>query len=148
MTYTLLPFRSLSLDQLYALLQLRQEVFVVEQDCPYLDADGKDQSSHHLLGTEGSELLAYVRIVPPGVSYEGYAAIGRVVTAETIRGQGIGHALMQEALAHTRVLHPDSPIKISAQSHLQAFYGALGFVATGKEYLEDDIPHRAMIWKC
>ncbi|MFK7933989.1 MAG: GNAT family N-acetyltransferase [Saprospiraceae bacterium] len=145
-TYSCLSFSELSLQQLYALMALRQQVFVVEQDCPYLDADGKDQLSHHLLGyDEDGDLVAYTRMVPPGISYEKYASIGRVVNAEKIRGKGVGKLLMQTTIHCVRRLYPNAPIKISAQSYLLKFYTELGFDAVGEEYLEDNIPHTAMI---
>ncbi|RME97033.1 MAG: GNAT family N-acetyltransferase [Bacteroidetes bacterium] len=141
-----LPFAELSVSQLYALLQLRQEVFVVEQFCPYLDADDKDQAAYHLLGyhTQG-QLYAYARLLAPGVAYPTYATIGRVVTAPAARGQRIGYDLMQEALAACAHLFPGYDCKISAQAHLQHFYQRLGFVVSGKSYLEDGIPHVPMV---
>lgn len=139
-------FSELSLTELYDLMALRQEVFVVEQDCPYQDADGKDQSSYHVMAHNASnELVAYARIVKPGISYETYSSIGRVVSSPSARGQGAGKQLMEYAIAQTKQLFPLHNIKISAQSYILEFYKNLGFVAIGDEYLEDDIPHKAMI---
>lgn len=123
-------------------LALRTQVFVVEQNCAYQDPDGKDVVSYHLLMESGEELVAYARLVPPGVSYT-EAAIGRVVTSQTVRGKGWGKALMEIAIAQTQKKFEVNEICISAQSYLLKFYQELGFVAEGEEYLEDDIPH----WK-
>lgn len=147
-SFSCLSFSELSLQQLYDLMVLRQIVFVVEQDCPYLDADGKDQFSHHLLGYDNDgDLVAYTRLVPPGISYENYASIGRVVNAPKVRGQGVGKKLMVASINAMKRLFPNDPIKISAQSYLLNFYTDLGFEVIGEEYLEDNIPHRAMIFK-
>ncbi|MCB9326551.1 MAG: GNAT family N-acetyltransferase [Lewinellaceae bacterium] len=146
MNFQCLPFEQLSLGQLYKIMKLRQEVFVVEQNCPYLDADDKDQESFHLVSwDENGEALAYVRLLPKGLSYPEYASIGRVVTSAKIRRSGGGKQLMQEALLWAKKLFGDTPVKISAQSYLLSFYRNLGFEPIGEEYLEDDIPHRAMI---
>ena len=146
LSYRRCSFDQLDLRTLYAVMRLRQEVFVVEQDCPYLDADGKDQASWHVLGEDADGILrAYTRLVPRGVSYANYPSIGRVVTSAAVRGWGEGYELMRESIAACRALWGDTAIKISAQSHLQEFYGRLGFVGTGPGYLEDNIPHRAMI---
>lgn len=141
-------FQELSNEELYASMVLRQEVFVLEQNCPYLDADGKDQDAWHLLGfdTKGS-LIAYLRILPKGISYENYPSIGRVVTSQSIRRNGAGKALMLRALEETDRLFPGEALKISAQVYLLRFYSDLGFQAVGEEYLEDGIPHIAMIRK-
>ncbi len=126
----------------HRVLALRAQVFVVEQNCAYQDPDGKDVVSYHLLMESGEELVAYARLVPPGVSYA-EAAIGRVVTSQTVRGKGWGKALMEMAIAQTQKKFEVNEICISAQSYLLKFYNDLGFVAEGEEYLEDDIPH----WK-
>ncbi|HKK75927.1 MAG TPA: GNAT family N-acetyltransferase [Saprospiraceae bacterium] len=138
-------FRELNIEELYASMQLRQEVFVVEQDCPYLDADGKDQRSWHLLAWQGQELVAYTRLVPRGVSYPDYVSIGRVVTHKSVRGTGLGKALMRESINQMQHLFPDEPVKMSAQCYLINFYESFGFKTKGAEYLEDGIPHIAMI---
>lgn len=139
-------FAELQLDQLYAILALRQEVFVVEQHCPYLDADGQDQVARHLLGwDEEGRLAAYTRILPIGAAYEGSAAIGRVVTAAFARGRGYGRPLMEKALIELRNAYGKVAIKLSAQAHLQGYYESLGFERVGEAYLEDGIPHVSMI---
>jgi ElaA protein len=141
-------FSALSPDELYALVRLRSQVFVVEQNCVFLDLDGKDQYCHHLMGwTAVSPLLAaYARIVPPGLSYP-EASIGRVVTAPETRGQGGGRVLMEEAIRQLYTLFGEQPIRIGAQQHLSRFYGSLGFVRASEMYLEDDIPHVEMVKK-
>lgn len=139
-------FQELALDELYATMVLRQEVFVVEQDCVYLDADGKDQAGWHLMGwDEAGELVAYLRILPEGISYPGYVSIGRVVTSEKVRREGTGKLLMTVALEKAALLFPALSIKISAQVYLLRFYNSFGFEAVGEEYLEDGIPHIAMV---
>ena len=138
-------FAELSLLELYHLMALRQEVFVVEQDCPYLDADGKDFASFHVLGYQGNELLAYTRIVPPGISYPSYSSIGRVVTAGSARRLGLGKMLMAASIAGCERLYPEQAIKISAQTYLLDFYQGFGFAPVGEGYLEDGIPHQGMV---
>lgn len=139
-------FEDLTPFELYRILQLRSMVFVVEQNCVYLDADDKDQGSKHLMLLDLSgALLAYCRILPPGLSYEGYASIGRVVSHPEYRQHGWGRKIMQHALQECGKLYPGMPVKISAQSYLLNFYRSLGFQPIGEEYLEDDIPHTAMI---
>jgi ElaA protein len=139
-------FGALSSQELYGLLRLRAEVFVVEQKCAYLDPDGVDVSSHHLWVTGHHDLtVAYARIIPPGVKYA-EASIGRVVVARDQRGQGLAKELMQQAIELSRKLHPQSKgIRISAQSYLEKFYKSLGFVTVSEPYLEDDIPHIEML---
>ena len=142
-----LPFQGLSAAQTYDMLALRQQVFVVEQNCVFQDADGIDQQCWHGLGyLPNAGLAAYARIVPPGVVYL-EASIGRVVTASTLRGVSAGHALMHQAMAQVAKLYPGHAIKIGAQAHLQRFYGRYGFEAIGEIYDEDGIPHVQMITK-
>ena len=145
MNYTFKHFDQLTLDELYHLLQLRSEVFVVEQNCVYQDIDNKDRHGFHLLGFIDSQLVACARILPKGISYSDYCSIGRVCTKQTHRQLGLGKELMQQAILHCHELYLDTKIKISAQSYLLKFYTELGFEAIGEEYLEDEIPHRAMI---
>ena len=137
-------FDQLSLKQLYDLLALRQEVFIIEQECLYLDADGKDFKGWHLVGYEKEDLVAYTRILPKGVSYENEVSIGRVVTAPKIRGKGMGKVLMRVTLEWTEKLFPRQSIRIGAQCYLIKFYEELGFQVAGEEYLEDGIPHIEM----
>jgi ElaA protein len=139
-------FHELTAPQLYTIMVLRQEVFVVEQNCVYLDADGKDFSSWHLMGhDDDGKLVAYARLTPKGISYENHTSIGRVVTAPAHRRKGTGRALMKAALDTLEQLFPGESIKVSAQTYLQDFYQSLGFVISGPEYLEDGIPHYPMV---
>lgn len=145
-TWSCKTFDELSLNELYQILQLRQEVFIVEQDCPYLDADDKDQKSSHQCAYDSTgDLIAYTRLVPKGVSYEKYISIGRVLTAQKARGKGLGRPLMHHSIENARKLFGESPIKISAQNHLRKYYNSLGFISVGDVYDEDGIPHIAMI---
>lgn len=144
--YQCLSFDQLSVDQLYDIMALRQEVFVVEQNCPYLDADGLDRAAHHILGEDAQgRILAYTRLLPPGALYPHYATIGRVVTSPRIRKAGLGRELMRYTIACVNQLYDQPDIKISAQSYLIDFYESLGFQSLGEEYLEDGIPHITMI---
>jgi len=149
LTWHALPYPDLSPDQLYAILRLRAEVFVVEQDCAYQDLDDKDQRAIHVLGmTEDDRLAAYTRLLEKGISYPAYASIGRVITAPFARGKGLGRPLMRVSL---RLLFANfgggQPVKISAQSHLQAYYQSVGFEPVGEGYLEDGIPHIGMVYR-
>jgi ElaA protein len=145
-SFSCLPFDDLTLQELYDIMSLRQEVFIVEQNCPYLDADGKDQHAWHLSGTNSAgQLIAYARLLPKGVSYTGYASIGRVVTAPSVRRSGAGRLLMQETIRICLQLFGPVPLKISAQEYLREFYASFGFDPIGETYLEDGIPHIAMI---
>ena len=138
-------FKELSTEELYTILQLRNEVFVVEQNCVYQDADNKDSISFHLSGWNGVNLVAYCRILPPGVSYT-EASIGRVVSSPQYRNKGYGKQLMNEAIIHTLAQFECNTIKISAQLYLQKFYEQLGFVKLSDSYLEDNIPHIEMLF--
>lgn len=135
----------LSKEQLYSILQLRTEVFVVEQKCPYQEVDGRDLEGDtcHLMAWRDDRLVAYLRLLDP-VSQGGDVVIGRVVIAPEARGQGLGHELMAQALKQAGKLWPEVSIYLSAQAHLQNYYGSYGFQAVGEVYLEDDIPHIGM----
>jgi len=135
----------LGLEQLYAILKLRSEVFVVEQRCAYLDPDGQDLDGDtcHLMGWDDDQLVAYLRLLDPE-SQSGDVVIGRVLTAPAGRGKGLGHEMMEQALKQAEKRWPEVPIYLSAQAHLQGYYGRYGFVVAGEEYLEDDIPHIGM----
>jgi len=136
-------FSELSVNELYALLKLRSEIFVVEQNCVYLDLDGKDFDVHHLLGMDNHELVAYLRVFPPS-DIENYVVFGRVVTARSARAKGYGKQLMQELLSYCEKHFPSTTIKCSAQHYLLKFYESFGLKAYGDVYMEDAIPHIAM----
>lgn len=145
MIFLIKHFNELTSLELYNLLQLRIEVFVVEQNCPYQDLDNKDLYSYHIMGVENDKIIAVTRVVPPKISYESYSSIGRVVTHADYRGKGISRKIMEKSIAHCELVFPGYNIKISAQSYLIPFYESLQFDKTGTEYLEDNIPHQAMI---
>jgi ElaA protein len=144
MTWLCKKFETLTLQELYAILQLRNEVFVVEQHCSYQDCDNKDLKAHHVLGMENGKLLAYTRLLPPGVSYP-EPSIGRVVCASLVRGRGIGRELMKESIQKTQELFQIRPIRIGAQLYLEHFYNSFGFIRDSDVYLEDNIPHIQML---
>jgi ElaA protein len=133
-------FAELTVGELYAILVLRARVFIVEQNCPYLDPDGADPASRHLWAERDGVLLAYLRIVPPGVKYA-EISLGRVITAPEARGTGLGRELMTRGIAACG----DVSIRIGAQAHLERFYGELGFVRASDVYDEDGIPHIEML---
>jgi ElaA protein len=136
-------FSDLGVDGVYDMLALRAKVFVLEQG-PYLDPDGADRQAWHLLGrNDGGELLAYLRIVDPGVKFD-EPSMGRVVVERTARGRGLGHALVAEGITRCETLWPGRAIRISAQAHLQRYYRHHGFETVSDEYLEDDIAHVQM----
>lgn len=137
-------FKELTNLELYNILALRTEVFVVEQNCPYQECDGKDQASIHLIGSLDNDIVAYARILSAGVSYK-TPSIGRVVTSSKIRGKGLGYDLMNEAVSCCEQLFGKTPITISAQEHLENYYEKIGFKRASEMYLEDDIPHIKMI---
>ena len=137
-------FSELTTQELYDLLQLRSEVFVVEQDCVYQDIDGKDQKALHVLGFKNDKLIAYTRLFKPSFYFE-EASIGRVVVAKKERQYNYGNDIMQASIEAIKTYYNTSIIKISAQVYLKKFYNNLGFIEIGEEYLEDDIPHIAMI---
>jgi ElaA protein len=130
--------------ELYAIVQLRNEVFVVEQQCIFQDADNKDQACHHLMGWQQEQLVAYTRIVPPGLAYN-EPSIGRVVTSPHTRNQGNGLALMKLSIEKVYALYGHVNIKIGAQLYLRKFYESLHFTQSGDVYLEDGIEHIEMI---
>ena len=146
MNWSMKSWSELTTDELYELLALRAEVFVVEQTCPFQDLDGLDRREGvwHLLGYQGEQLAAYARIMAPGIGDESGAAIGRVVTSPRARGGGLGHTLIAQAVTACEARWPTHSIWLGAQAHLQGFYGQHGFVAEGEGYLEDDIPHMGM----
>lgn len=133
-------FDDLTTRELYAITELRERVFVVEQKCAYLDADGVDLQCRHLWATKDGQIVAYLRFIPAGVKYE-EAAIGRVIVAAEARGTGLGKELMRRGLA----LAGAAPVRLGAQAHLERFYGELGFRRVSDVYDEDGIPHIEML---
>ncbi len=142
--WVLKKFEELTPFELYNIMQLRNEVFVVEQNCVYQDADNKDPKSFHFMGWDNTTLVAYTRIIPQGISYT-EASIGRVVSSPKYRGTGAGRALMQLSINNTFKLFNCNAIKIGAQLYLKKFYESLGFVQCSDQYLEDNIPHIEMM---
>lgn len=139
------PFPQLSVEALYALLRLRQEVFIIEQQCLYPDADGDDAMCHHLLGWgEDGGLDAYLRVYPPGTLRD-EIVIGRVVTAPRVRRQGLGRVLMREGMARAFSEWGVRAVYLGGQRYLQGFYEGLGFAVSGPGYVEDGIPHFPMM---
>lgn len=144
LTWTSKAFHDLSLTELYDLLQLRSEVFVVEQTCAFQDMDGQDAGAYHLLGqAPGGKLAAYARLFDAGICYD-EVSIGRVIVAQDFRRYGLGKELMRRAIAHCETYFAPQPIKIGAQQYLERFYEEFGFVRCGEMYLEDGIPHIPM----
>lgn len=146
MKFEIKHFKDLSIDEFHDLVALRIEVFVIEQDCPYQDLDGKDKVAFHLLISDKKKIIGTTRILPAGVSYE-EVSIGRVVVAQSHRMLKIGHLLMEKSLEFVYNKFGMIDIKLSAQKHLERYYNHHGFLSTGKEYLEDGIPHVEMIKK-
>lgn len=144
-TWQCLAFSELTAAQLYAILQVRSEVFVVEQNCVYLDMDGADPQCLHLIAwTDDKQIAAYLRLVPPGLKFT-EASIGRVITSQIARGQGIGKQLIAKGLAQIQTSYPGQAVRIGAQQYLEKFYQSFGFNTCSEMYLEDDIAHVEML---
>ena len=142
--WLLKTFDALTPHELYAILRLRTEVFVVEQSCVFQDMDNKDQLAHHLMGWENNKLVAYTRLIQPRLSYE-EPSIGRVVTSAPARGGGIGRELMEKSIEELTRLYGKTPIRLGAQLYLKQFYESLGFSQSGDIYDEDGIDHIEML---
>lgn len=138
------PFSELSTEELYQILKIRQEVFIVEQTCYYLDADGYDQQAVHIWAEKEGEILAYSRVFEPGIKYK-EASIGRVLTNPNYRKNNLGKILIRFSINTIESRFRTQSIRISAQDYLLRFYSEFGFQDTGKKYLEDDIPHTEMM---
>jgi ElaA protein len=146
LNWHLKTFEELSNHELYEVLALRSEVFVVEQDCVYQDMDFRDDKAWHLLGkTAEGKLIAYTRLFCLNEYYEGFTSIGRVITHGDFRKHGFGKELMQTSIEKCNTLFGEHPIKIGAQKYLTEFYSSLGFQEIGEDYMEDGIPHCIMI---
>lgn len=141
-----LAFCDLNTEQLYEIMQLRVNVFIVEQNCPFPDLDGYDtqNSVQHIIGYQDGKIIAYARLLPPGVKYD-YPSIGRVITHADYRKDGLGHRLMKTALKQCQILWPKQKIFLQAQQHLEGFYLKHGFQTCSETYLDDNIPHIDMI---
>ncbi len=137
-------FKELTTQELYDVLQIRAEIFVVEQDCVYQDLDGKDQKALHILGYKSGKMVAYTRVFKPG-DYFKEASIGRVVVKENERQHKYGYAIMKASIEAIKNHYNETAIRISAQTYLRRFYSNLEFKEVGEEYLEDGIPHIHMI---
>lgn len=146
LTITVKSFNQLTINELYEVLQLRSEVFVVEQDCVYQDIDGKDQTALHVLGIKDNKIVAYTRLFKPG-DYFNLASIGRVVVKENQRMHKYGYDIMEASIKAIKTNYNTTDIKISAQCYLKRFYNNLNFFEVGEQYLEDGIPHIAMLYK-
>jgi ElaA protein len=144
MNISIKHYSELSKDEFHDLIALRIQVFVVEQDCPYQELDGLDKDAYHLIAIENNQIIGTLRILKPHVSYE-EMAIGRVVSHPEHRDKKLGYQIMKEALAFIKDQMNEDRIRLSAQTHLCKFYRTFGFVSTGKEYLEDGIPHTEML---
>lgn len=149
MQITVKTFENLSVHELHDIYQLRIAVFVVEQTCYYQDVDDLDKHplTQHLMIRDGNVLAAYARVLAPDTAYPEYASLGRIANAKSHRGMGLGHTLVAKSLEVCHQHWPEHGIKISAQAHLQGFYGKHQFAAVSDVYLEDDIPHIAMLRK-
>lgn len=145
-THIIKPFDQLTVTELYALLRLRSEVFVVEQNCVFLDQDDKDQKCHHVLVYADNKLAAYSRLVPAGLSYT-EVSIGRVITSSQARGTGLGRKLMELSIKACNNIFGEQNIRIGAQTYALPFYESLGFIADGDRYDEDGIEHVEMVRK-
>lgn len=137
-------FQELTVDELYRILQLRSEIFIVEQNCAYQDLDGKDQKALHVMGFKNQNMVAYTRIFKSGDYFEN-ASIGRVIVAQIERQNQYGYDIMNASIQSIKDHFNETKIKLSAQCYLKKFYNNLGFLEVGEEYLEDGIPHIGMI---
>ena len=145
MNWKIKKFNELNIEEIYKILALRNEIFIVEQECPYLDCDDKDLNSYHLFLRENGEIVSYLRILEKGVSYD-EISIGRVAVKKSYRGKGISRKMMLQAIEFIENNLSENTIKIQAQAYLLDFYSSLGFKAVSEEYLEDNIPHIDMIY--
>ncbi len=139
-------FKELSVEEIYGILKLRNEVFVVEQKCAYQDLDGKDEKAMHLMGKERKEIIAYTRIFKAGEHYE-LPSIARVAVRKKNRGEEKGKQIMKESIKYIKETQKEKAVELSAQKYLDKFYKDLGFKVEGGEYFEDGIPHQKMVLK-
>jgi ElaA protein len=146
LNWELKKFKELKVEEIYKILEIRSEVFIVEQQCAYQDCDGKDKNAYHLYLQDNDKIIAYLRILNKGVSYD-EISIGRVLVHKNYRSKGISREMMLKAINFIELNLNEKEIKLQAQSYLVNFYGSLGFKETSNEYLEDNIPHIDMLYK-
>jgi ElaA protein len=146
LNWKLKKFEELKTEEIYEILKIRNEVFIVEQKCPYQDCDGRDKKSYHLYLQDEGRIIAYLRILERGVSYD-EISIGRVLVHKSYRGKGIAREMFSKAINFVELTLNEKEIKIQAQAYLLNFYRSLGFKKISKEYLEDNIPHIDMLYK-
>jgi ElaA protein len=146
MNWKIKRFQELKTEEIYEILRIRNEVFIVEQHCAYLDCDDKDRTAVHLFLVENHEIIAYLRILQKGISYD-EISIGRVLVNENHRGKGLAQEMMNKAITFIEEDLKEREIRISAQAHLIGFYKGCGFEKVSEVYLEDDIPHMEMLYK-
>ena len=139
-------FKELSVEEIYQILRIRSEVFVIEQKCIYQDIDGKDEKAIHMMGKKNKEIIAYTRILDRGEYYD-LPSISRVVVTKKNRGKERGKRIMEESIKYINKNLKEKTIVLAAQKYLESFYRELGFISEGKEYLEDEIPHQKMTLK-
>lgn len=142
----ILHYSALNKDEFHDMIALRMAVFVVEQNCPYQELDGKDKDAFHVLMTDNEQIIGTTRILKPGTVYA-EPAIGRVVSHPDYRNKGVGHQLMEKAMDFLEKEFGERAARLSAQTHLVGFYKHHGFISTGKTYLEDNIPHTEMVYE-
>jgi ElaA protein len=145
MVWKIKKFDELNAEEIYEILKIRNQVFIVEQQCPYLDCDGRDMKSYHLFLENNNEIAAYLRIIEKGVSYN-EISIGRVLVNSKYRGKGLARDMMKEAIGYISNQLNETSIRIEAQAYLIDFYKSLGFKQTSKIFLEDNIPHIEMLY--
>lgn len=146
MNWKIKKFEELTTNELYMILKVRNEVFILEQTCPFLDCDDKDRSSYHMFLENNNEIIAYCRLLPKGVAYK-ESSIGRVLVSKNYRGQNLAKELMEKGINFIIKNMNENEIKIQAQAYLLKFYSSFGFIPISDEYIEDDIPHIDMIYK-
>ncbi len=146
MNWKIKKFEELTTNELYMILKVRNEVFILEQTCPFLDCDDKDRSSYHMFLEKDNEVIAYCRLLPRGVAYK-ESSIGRVLVSKNYRGQNLAKELMEKGINFIINNMKENEIKIQAQAYLFKFYSSFGFIPISDEYIEDDIPHIDMIYK-
>jgi ElaA protein len=146
LNWVIKKFEELKSEEIYQILKIRNEVFIVEQHCAYQDCDGKDKAAYHIFLEDNKEIVAYLRILQKGVSYD-EISVGRVLVNKNYRGKGLAHEMMMKAINFIEENLNESEIRISAQAHLVSFYRGVGFEEVSTVYLEDDIPHIEMLYK-